>query len=150
MYSFNFPEKVLSTSISASILTDFCLYTLGFLTQYQHVTQSTFLVKPCFFYIDHFNLSKKNLVFKGFFRINLDKSWIKFVSYLFKSLTSIQDDLCWFSESVVIISVLLICAKKFFTLLSFCLSSITSGSLSHSSSLISFFWQNRIAPNTLQ
>ena len=53
----------------------------------------------------------------------------------FKFLTRIQDDLCWFSESVVIIPVLLIWNNRFFTLLSFCLSSITSGSLSHSNSL---------------
>ena len=62
-------------------------------------------------------------------------SWLKFASYLFKSLTSIQDDFCWFSESIVIIPILLIRDKRFFTLLSFYLSSITSGSLSHSNSL---------------
>ena len=47
------------------------------LTKQQHAAKSTFLVKLGFFNFDYFNLSKKILVFKGFFA----SSWIKFNSY---------------------------------------------------------------------
>ena len=47
------------------------------LTKQQHAAKSTFLVKLGFFNFDYFNLSKKILVFKGFFA----SSWIKFHSY---------------------------------------------------------------------
>ena len=65
-------------------------------------------------------------------------------------MTSIQDDFCWFSESIVIIPILLIRDKRFFTLLSFYLSSITSGSIRQltqfSSKRIPPIWNRLIFP----
>ena len=59
---------------------DFMLFFYAYfriLTKQQHAAKSTFLVKLGFFNFDYFNLSKKILVFKGFFA----SSWIKFNSY---------------------------------------------------------------------
>ena len=134
-WSNGFPLPLLLIENVLCISNSFCLYTSGFLTKYQYATKSQLSWLNLVFLTLGISIYPRKTLFLKVFHISLDKSWIKFASYLFKSLTSIQDDFCWFSESIVIIPILLIRDKRFFTLLSFYLSSITSGSLSHSNSL---------------